>query len=436
MPALPTRPSLRHLKNEAKDLHKALVDGRSEAADRIREHLPSLAHGDKLPGEVTLQEVQHALAQEYGQKSWDDLLQSLQVQFVDLLKLSDQDVHVILTQVDQKDLVISLKQPVTGDEEAVREHLFKGMTPRVRTFLGQEMEYLGPMPAGEIEEVQQRIVNHVCQMGMAGRIAWPLGSAEGPNAPIPPPEWPPELDLVDRPLEELSAEEVKSICRGLCKRARASGILSLEEVADRAASPRVQEPARLAADGTEPDLIADILHTRRQALVHHLGTRMRMIVEAVMAMRSGDNPAIIRHKVNAVYSPPKPDYREPEGTREQFRERVAAQPVSQMDPDELTMLLSDAAEISRREGLAYLAQLAGFVDEELLATGLRMAAQHAEPDAIMDILEPRADQIVQAEDLRLRLLADGVTAIQAGVDLAGLEEVLDRTVAEIEAEKH
>ena len=434
MPALPTRPSLRHLKNEAKDLHKALAAGDAAATERVRQHLPSLAHGDKPPEEISLQEVQHALAQEYGHKTWADLQQSLEVQFVDLLKLSDQDVLFILREIDHKDLVISVKQPVTGDEEAVRDHLFKGMTPRVRTFLGQEMEYLGPMPEEEIEEVQQRILDHVCKMGEAGRIAWPLGSEEGPNAPIQPPEWPPELDLVRRPLEELSPEEVKTICRGLCKRARGSGILSLEEVADETVCPRVAEAARLTADGTEPALLADILGTRRKALVHHLETRMTMIIEGVMAIRGQDHPAIIKHKLHCVHMPYNENYRELEGTREQFRERVAREPVSGMNPDDLTMIICDAAEIARREGSAYLAGLADHIDEELLATGFRLVGEWAEGSAIMESLEPRAAELVREGDLRLRLLDNGICAIQAGKDLPGLEEALGQTESEVEAE--
>ncbi|MFC1526314.1 FliG C-terminal domain-containing protein [Candidatus Latescibacterota bacterium] len=434
MPALPTRPSLRHLKNEAKDLHKALKAGDSAAAGRVREHLPSLAHGDKTAEEVSLQEVQHALAQEYGHKTWTDLQQSLDVHFGDLIKLSDQDVRFILREIDQKDLVIAVKQPVSGDEEAVRDHLFMHMTPRVRTFLGQEMEYLGPWSDDEVEEVQQRILDHICQMGETGRIAWPLGSEEGPNAPLPPPVWPPELDLVRRPLEELSVDEVRGLCRGLCQRARESGILSLEEVADEAVSPRIQEATRLAADGTEPDLLSDILHTRRQALVHHLDTRMRMIIEGVMCLHSRDQPAIVIHKLNAVYSPYKADYREPEGTLEQIRERLAGKPVSEMDPDELTMIIADAADYARRDGWVYMTRVADLVDEELLAVGLRMVGEEARPDDTMDTLEPRYHEIVRAEDLRLRLVADGITAIQQAVDLAGLEEVLDETQAEMEAE--
>lgn len=431
MPALPTRPSLRHLKNEAKDLHKALKAGSSGAVERVRQHLPSLAHGEKPAEKVSLQEVQHALAQEYGHKTWADLQQTLEVDFNSLIRLSHQDVRFILREIDQKDLVIALKQPESEAEVAVREHLMGNMTERVETFMGQEMELLGPMPRSEVEEVQQRIVNHVCQMGEAGSIAWPLGNEEGPNAPLQPPEWPPELDLVRRPLEELSVDEVRTLCRGLCILARQSGILSLEDVSNEAVSPRIVEATRLAADGTEPALLADILHTRRWALVRHLETRMTMIIEGVLCIQVGDNPLIVVHKLNCVYAPYKEDYRDPEGTVEQFLERVAEQPVSAMDPDELTMIVQDAADIARRQGVTALATIADAIDEELLRDGLRMVAEQVGASDIMETLEARAREMVLAGDLRLRLIAEGVAAIQQGKDLAGLEEALDKTQADL-----
>ena len=441
MPALPTRPSLRHLKNEAKDLHKALKAGSSEAVERVRQHLPSLDRGEKPAVEIGLQEVQHALAQEYGHKTWADLQQTLELDFNSLVLLSDQDVRFFLRNTDQKDLVIALK---AADEE-LKDKILGNMSERVRTFITEEMEFLGPMPRDEIKAVQQRILNHVRAMGEAGHIAWPLGSEEGPNAPLQPPEMPPELDLVRRPLEELSADEVRVICQGLCTMARTSGILSLEVAADEAVSPFIAEGARLAADGTEPDLIADPLHTRRQALVHHLETRMKMIIEGVMAIRAGDNPRIIVHKLNAVYSPYHPNYRDGEGTPEQFRDRVAKQPVSSMDPDELTMAIHDAAEIARRQGFAALSTIVGAIDEELLRDGLKMAvdrvemrlrdgldwaADQAEMSDMVEALEPRIHEATRAADLRYRLIAEGIAAIQRGVEPAALDEVLDGVQAD------
>ena len=67
MPArtLPARPSLRHLKTEAKQLHKALAAGEPDAAERARANLRRLGDDDSFSSPVSLQEAQHVLATEH-----------------------------------------------------------------------------------------------------------------------------------------------------------------------------------------------------------------------------------------------------------------------------------------------------------------------------------------------------------------------------------
>ncbi|MBT6630716.1 MAG: hypothetical protein HOB49_27110, partial [Gemmatimonadetes bacterium] len=56
---LPLQPSLRHLKQEAKQFHKGLLDGDSTSIERIRAGLPRLTQ-DAAVDDVTLMEAQHA----------------------------------------------------------------------------------------------------------------------------------------------------------------------------------------------------------------------------------------------------------------------------------------------------------------------------------------------------------------------------------------
>jgi HEAT repeat protein len=73
---LPPHPSLKHLKNEAKALLKAQHRGDMAVCAPLR-NLPRLhqATDDQiLAAEISLQEVQHALACEYGFKSWKALI--------------------------------------------------------------------------------------------------------------------------------------------------------------------------------------------------------------------------------------------------------------------------------------------------------------------------------------------------------------------------
>ena len=428
MPALPTHPSLRHLKNEAKDLHKALKSGAAEAVDRVREHLPRLDRGETDAAGVTLQEVQHALAQEYEYKTWAGLVSAVETPFTSLAALADEDILVILRELDQKDIVVSLKEVHDEAEEAVRERILSCMSERVRTFISEEIEYLGPMPLSEVEEVRRRIVLHVARLGDEGRIAWPPGSEDGARQSQPAPAKPPALKFAQQPLEGLAIDEVRAVCHGLLEMARDHGILSLEAVIEDGVSPYIDEAVRLTVDGTPPDLLRDMMGMRRETLVHHLRTRLTMILEGTVGIRAGDNPRILVHKLHVlhtVYSEGGAEYREEEGTAEQLRTRVAATPVSAMSLDELTMIVRDVSEISRRQGYAALSELLDVIDDELLREGLQMAVDGVDGDEMAARLRKRIDEAVRDAEVRYRLVGECMVAITQAKDEKALDEVMD-----------
>jgi Lon protease-like protein len=73
---LPARPSLEHLKSQAKDLLDAYRRGEPAALKRFREALPA-AHGADDAGlvamKLALHDAQSAIAREYGFASWNEL---------------------------------------------------------------------------------------------------------------------------------------------------------------------------------------------------------------------------------------------------------------------------------------------------------------------------------------------------------------------------
>ena len=73
--SLPKTPNLEQLKKQAKDLLKAFKEGDTSVCEVLRYHYRFARASDEniLKSEVTLQEVQHALALDYGFKSWAEL---------------------------------------------------------------------------------------------------------------------------------------------------------------------------------------------------------------------------------------------------------------------------------------------------------------------------------------------------------------------------
>jgi flagellar motor switch protein FliG len=101
-------------------------------------------------------------------------VRNLMFTFADIVKLSDREMQTLLREVDQKDLVVALK----GAEEELKTKILNNMSERVRAFLSEEMEFLGPMRLSEVEEVQLRIVQQVRQLEEQGQITLVRGDAE------------------------------------------------------------------------------------------------------------------------------------------------------------------------------------------------------------------------------------------------------------------
>ena len=86
--------------------------------------------------------------------------------FDDVSSLTDREIQTILREVEQKDLVVALK----AASEDVKDKILDNMSDRVRNFIEEEMEFLGPMRLSEVEEVQLRIVQKIRQLEEQGQV--------------------------------------------------------------------------------------------------------------------------------------------------------------------------------------------------------------------------------------------------------------------------
>lgn len=86
--------------------------------------------------------------------------------FEDIITLEDRAIQRILREVDTKDLAMSLK----GTKEDVKEKIFKNMSERAQAMLRDEMEYMGPVRAREVQEIQSKIVGIIRTLEVAGEI--------------------------------------------------------------------------------------------------------------------------------------------------------------------------------------------------------------------------------------------------------------------------
>lgn len=429
---LPPKPSLEQLKKQAKDLHQAHASGDPEAIALVRQHLPRLSgtSDDQIrQAEVSLQEIQHVLAGEYGFKKWDWLRAVVEVDFDLLVKLSNREIQTLLREVDQKDLVIALKDA----SDAVRQTLLNQMSERVRSFILQEMVFLRDVTAETVRETRQRILLQVVQLVTQGHIDWPTDAGRPATGRPSSALAPRLLQLARRDLDDLTPDDLAALWWDLAEQARRDGILSLEPAADQCVSSYVKEGLRLAVDGTEPDLIADILKQRSEfALLPRRRTRSSMVLEGLVATMAGDSPHIVHHKLGALYrtepSEPPGDLREV--PVDELAARLREKPFAELSYEQIDALLTDMAHLARRQSVQALRPLIAAAGDPLLRQGLQMICDQATMGQVVKDLEGRIREDLRQEQARHRMVAAGVGAIQWGKTPAEVEQAVRQAGAE------
>ncbi len=86
--------------------------------------------------------------------------------FEDIVKLDDRSVQRVLREVETKDLALALK----GSNEEVKEKIFKNMSERAAGMLKDDMEFMGPVRAREVQEAQTAVVAIVRALESTGEI--------------------------------------------------------------------------------------------------------------------------------------------------------------------------------------------------------------------------------------------------------------------------
>ena len=103
-----------------------------------------------------------------------EAVRNLMFTFADINRLTDRELQILLREVDQKDLVVALK----AAEEELKDKVLGNLSERVRQFITEEMEFLGPMRLSEVEEVQLRIVQQVRQLEEQGQVTIARGDSD------------------------------------------------------------------------------------------------------------------------------------------------------------------------------------------------------------------------------------------------------------------
>jgi len=94
--------------------------------------------------------------------------------FEDIVLLDDRSLQLVLREVDNKDLALSLK----ASSSEVANKIYKNISKRAGEMLKEEIEYMGPVRIRDVEEAQQKIVNNIRRLEEAGDIVISRGRGD------------------------------------------------------------------------------------------------------------------------------------------------------------------------------------------------------------------------------------------------------------------
>ena len=343
------------------------------------------------------------------------------VDFDLLAGLDDRGAQTLLRMVDQKDLVTALK----GAAEPVRERFLRNMSARVRGFIESEIE-LSQADSNYSKSVRRRILIQTGGLAARGLFQWPTGNASMPEAQGAQYAVSEDVtELIARSLDQLTANDMADLWLGIANQARKEGILSLQPIEQQAVDPFLREALQLVVDGTEPDLLRDMLQTRLvRAILPQQETRCWMIIEAMMAIQSGDNSGVIRHKMATFYLASSDAMQDNDRSVEPTTDELAAQlqqtPVRKMNFDQVADLLTDLGLLARNEHIAGFKGLPAALEDkrdmssEVLRRGLELLLAGAEPNEVMNVLESMVATRLGGLEKAHRMIIEGVAGTQAG----------------------
>lgn len=93
-------------------------------------------------------------------------IRNLRFTYEDLLKIDDHGLQLVLKEINQEDLLISLK---TASEDLTSK-VFSNMSERAATMLKEDLESLGPTKISEVEKAQQKIVATCKRLEEEGKL--------------------------------------------------------------------------------------------------------------------------------------------------------------------------------------------------------------------------------------------------------------------------
>jgi flagellar motor switch protein FliG len=103
-----------------------------------------------------------------------DEIRSLRFTFEDIIKVDENGIQIALKELDQKDLLVSLK---TATDE-LKEKIFSNMSARAGAMLKEDLEALPPTKVSDVDIAQKKVIAVFKTLEEEGKIVISVGSSD------------------------------------------------------------------------------------------------------------------------------------------------------------------------------------------------------------------------------------------------------------------
>ncbi|UCD12860.1 MAG: flagellar motor switch protein FliG [Nitrospinaceae bacterium] len=101
-------------------------------------------------------------------------IRNLRFTYEDILKIDDRSIQMILKEIEQEDLLVSLKTA----SDALKEKWLFNMSERASIMMREDLEALGPTKISDVENAQQKIVSVCKKLEEEGKLSIGGGGEE------------------------------------------------------------------------------------------------------------------------------------------------------------------------------------------------------------------------------------------------------------------
>lgn len=101
-------------------------------------------------------------------------IRNLRFTYEDILKIDDHSIQMILKEINQEDLLVSLKTA----SDALKEKWLSNMSERASIMMREDLEALGPTKISDVENAQQKIVSVCKKLEEEGKLSIGGGGEE------------------------------------------------------------------------------------------------------------------------------------------------------------------------------------------------------------------------------------------------------------------